>query len=84
MTIPPDVCCPFCHQELSMFGYCMADKITYWNVDDFTRFRLTNDTGQRENFMKQHPGEPGYWLSTHNKFYNKSEMERLAKLKAFL
>jgi len=64
----------------------VKDGLMYYSA------RLIKHNYSAINFIAQHPNEPGYhyghncdgYNRGYNKWYTVSEMERLAKLKAFL
>jgi hypothetical protein len=79
------VICPFCQQAMMWLYYCHKDKITYYSANDLHCFnQIASPDKMIENFVDQHPNEPAYYFREHNKLYTLPEMERIAKLKAFL
>jgi hypothetical protein len=72
--------CLFCHQEMDNLDRCKKDRLMYWSVEDMAR---TSGPGM-VNFKGRHPGQAAYYYYPHSKYYTAPEMERLAKLKAFL
>jgi hypothetical protein len=72
--------CLFCHQEM-VRGYCQKDKLLYWALEEIVS--IERPWGQKLwDFARQHPNQPIY--NYRDVFYTVPQMERIAKLKAFL
>jgi hypothetical protein len=75
--------CPFCREHLEKFNdeICIKDKITYWRAE---QLKHLSRTPLAVEFSSRHPNQDAFFFWDHDKYYTISEMERIAKLKAFL
>jgi hypothetical protein len=73
--------CPFCHRVMQYNNFCNIDKLSYWSIEELERAHWDIDV---RKFVFQHPNEPAYWFHERHKFYTVPQMERIARLKAFL
>jgi hypothetical protein len=79
--------CPFCHKPLCTIPdqVCIKDGLTYWTAEE-----LNSGGGSRYitrlavEFVSQYPNQDAFFFWDHDKYYTISEMERIARLKAFL
>jgi hypothetical protein len=75
--------CPMC-QKVIPTEHCYDCRLTYWTAKEISEFCDENPTDELREFAKKHPGEPSYWFGMTGKYYTLMEMERMARLKAFL
>jgi methionyl-tRNA synthetase len=72
--------CPMCKQEMDEWDYCSVCGILHYSIRD-----MQNPlTSLSKKFAAQYPCQPAYYFEEHKMYYTLTEMERMARLKAFL
>jgi hypothetical protein len=81
--------CPICQKEMIpdteprfWDDRCLECNIFFYSKEIIVDRRLLEDLYQVQHNLL--PETDYYWFEEHDKFYTVSEMERIAKLKAFL
>jgi hypothetical protein len=79
--------CPMCKQEMDAAG-CMKCDIIYWSLEELQELQSYQPgifaTEPWSTIHLTPLDQSYYYFVKHGKFYTVPDMERLAKLKAFL
>jgi hypothetical protein len=87
MSKPKNHICPMCQQEMNDWAKCGPCGIIYWPKESVQHQidRRGVDAAESEWSQISLPVDQSYYFFVeHDKFYTIPEMQRLAKLKAFL
>jgi hypothetical protein len=78
--------CPFCRFYMTDTGYCAKDGLLYWSVEELSQIAWNREVSPFREFIDQHPNEGvfAFFNRGDGRYFTASEMERVAKLKAFL
>ncbi len=78
--------CPLCKKEMTKESQCWGCDVYYWTSSELQKeFAIQHFTlNKAYNGHLLISGQSYFYYRKHDIFYTPSEMERIAKLKAFL